>query len=65
MTVLHSVELGHEYSIIDVDGSSELINYVREWCAEQFGPEGSSWFYRNKRFYFKRSRDAMWFELRW
>jgi hypothetical protein len=65
MTVLPFVKLGHEYSVIEVDGSTETLKNVRQWCEETFGEEGDNWFYFRKKFYFKRSRDAIWFELRW
>lgn len=60
-----SVELNVEYSIIDVDGSADAINSAIKWCEDLYGPQGPRWFYRFKRFYFKNSRDAMWFELKW
>ncbi len=60
-----SVELNIEYSIIDVDGNTEVLNQCVAWCSETFGPQGKRWFYRFKRFYFRDSKDAMWFELKW
>lgn len=61
----HQIEVGHEYSIIDVDGEPDTIQNAITWCKDSYGEPGPRWFYTFKRFYFKNSKDALWFELRW
>jgi len=46
---------------------------IQEWCAEMFGPGGRSkklrwrygWTEKENVYYFKSSKDAMMFTLRW
>jgi len=57
--------IGHEYSVVSVDGSFEVINNAKLWCENTFGPAGDRWFYTFKRFYFRDEKDSLWFELRW
>ena len=60
-----AVILDHEYDVIAVEGSKEAIANAEAWCWDTFGPAGDRWFYRTGKFYFKNSRDAMWFELKY
>ena len=46
---------------------------IKEWCEQSFGPGGRSrklrwrfgWTDKNDTYYFKSSKDAMFFSLRW
>jgi hypothetical protein len=60
-----SVELNHDYSVLEVGGNSQGIANAYNWCLETFGSPGNRWFYRNNQFYFKNQKDYVWFELRW
>jgi hypothetical protein len=60
-----SVELEHDYSVIEVEGNTHGIAAAYDWCVEIFGSPGNRWFYKNNQFYFKNHKDYMWFEIRW
>ena len=50
------------YDVIVVEGN--LVPAI-EWCNSVFGPPGERWFISNYQFYFRESKDALLFELRW
>ncbi len=50
------------YDVIEIEGDAVP---AKEWCHLTFGPAGKRWFFLNNRFYFKQSKDALLFELRW
>jgi len=44
---------------------SDLKTAPHDWCIEHFGKEGSRWFEKNGKFYFKDEKDMTMFILRW
>jgi hypothetical protein len=50
------------YDVITVEGN---VAPVIKWCNDVFGPPGDRWFISNYQFYFRESKDALLFELRW
>jgi hypothetical protein len=59
--------------IISGSNSRNSFNEIRDWCEQSFGPGGRSrklrwrfgWTDKNDTYYFKSSKDAMLFTLRW
>lgn len=51
---------------VDDDGEYTLdFEQAKEWCETQFEAEGTRWFVKNEKFYFKNEQDMTMFILRW
>jgi hypothetical protein len=59
---------------VTISGNSRTsFNEIKEWCEHSFGPGGRSkklrwrfgWTDKSDTYYFKSSKDAMMFTLRW
>lgn len=63
----------YKHKVVFTDGTSTRQTDVREWCERNFGPGGRSkkfrwrvgWTDKIDTYYFKNSKDAMMFTLRW
>lgn len=59
-----TVELNHNYTVIEVEGDRQGIETAIQFCFKTFGPAGNRWFFKPYKFYFKSPRDAMMFDIR-
>ena len=58
-----NILVNHEYSVVEVEGNQQGIVDAICWCQDKFGPQGTRWFYKPHKFYFRDNKDAFWFEL--
>ena len=59
-----TIELNHNYTVIEIEGDSQGIHTAINFCITTFGSPGNRWFYKPYKFYFKNARDAMMFDIR-
>lgn len=63
----------YKHKVIISSRSNKSFTEIKEWCEQSFGPGGRSkklrwrfgWTDKDDTFYFKSSKDAMMFTLRW
>lgn len=63
----------YKHKVTMTSNSRNSFNEIKEWCETNFGPGGRSrklrwrfgWTDKDDTFYFKSSKDAMMFTLRW
>ena len=63
----------YKHKVMFKGSSSERHSDIKEWCEQRFGPGGRSkklrwrfgWTDKTDTYYFKSSKDAMLFTLRW
>ena len=56
--------IDHDYHVVEFNGAAPMS--VWAWLEEKYGPgDGTRWFLRHNRLYFKDSRDHLMFILHW
>jgi len=56
--------LNHDYHVVEFNG--RVPEYLISWLENKFGiGDGSRWFLRHNRLYFKDSKDHLMFVLSW
>lgn len=63
----------YKHKVIFSGNTSARHNEIKQWCEQRFGPGGRSrkyrwrvgWTDKDDTYYFKSSKDAMMFTLRW
>ena len=51
--------------VTDKNKYDDTTTSALEWCTEHFGKNGSRWFEKKKKFFFKDEKDMSMFILRW